>query len=251
MKKWLTRDRFRRIEVLAFLVLVGHIVLLASRSKAVTAPLTWQYVVDNPLQDKLSFAYMNIVEIPVVYATATLLGLFAIALLLKVRAFRAATKADEKAGISRYRWYELGIGGGLIATYAAQLAGAYNPAIHIAMIAAGIVFGMAGSRIEVDHAAKIPVPKQTVWTMLLSALIVLSLLGQQIIGGLLNSASTPEYIYGIAGAAVAYWLMHAAVILLSRRRKNKATITAILLEHRLITLLVLAAIAWQVVFFVG
>lgn len=250
MKKWLTKDRFRRIEVITFLVLAGHIVLLAGRSKAMTTPLTWQYVADNPLQQRVGFAYQSIVQIPVVYCASVLLGLFAIMILAKMRAFRGAAKADDKAGISRYRWYELGVGGAFLATFAAQLAGAYNPAIHIAMIVAGVIFGMAGSRIEVERAAKTPVPKQTTWTLWLSGVVIWALLGQQILAGLLNSATIPEYIYGIAGAAIAFWILHGVIIWFSYRRKSKATITATLLKHRILTVLVLAAVAWQVVFFV-
>ncbi len=85
--------------------------LLASRSKGLTAPLTWQYITDNPLQERLSFSYMSFVNIPVVYAASVLLGVFCVMILAKMRSFRAAAKADDKAGISRYRWYELGIGG--------------------------------------------------------------------------------------------------------------------------------------------
>ncbi len=262
MKKWLNKDKFRKIEVLTVLVFLAHIGLVVSRSKGAAAPLSWQYITDNVLQNRVSFAYRPFVEIPLVYSATALLVLFVLLLIGKLRIFRKAVAADAKNEVSRYRWYELGMGGSFLAVYATQLAGGYNPAIHVAILAAGIIFSMAGSRIEVLRAEQAAVPKQTIWTAVLSAKIILIFLAQQIVAMILQNASVSAYIYGIAGAVAAYWILHslllwgsfrAAKAAKSSKKKRRQPLPLLnrLLLHRLVTVLAVAAVVWQTVLLVG
>lgn len=259
MKKWLNKDKFRKIEVLTVLLLLAHIGLLVSRSNNAAAPLTWQYVTDNVLQNRVSFAYRSIVEIPLVYSAIALVVLFVLLLLAKLRIFRKAVAADNKAEVSRFRWYEVGLGGSFLAVFATQLSGGYNPAIHVAILAAGVIFAMNGTRIEMQRAQGQVVPKQTTWTALLSAKIILVFLAQQVLAMFLNNSSVSVYIYGIAGVVAAYWLLHGLLIWTSlrvrkegkKRRRKPMSFLGRSLAHRLVTIAAVAAVVWQTVLLVG
>lgn len=256
MKKRLSKDLLHKIEVLSLITFLVHIGILISRSKGATTPLTWQYVARNPLQGRSSFAYRTFAEIPIIYSVMAVVILFFLLMLFKLRVYRKAVQADNKSEMSRFRWYELGLGGSFLAVLATQLGGGYNPAIHIAILSAGIIFATTGSRIEVAQKNGTAITKQQKAHLLLSKLIILIFMIQQVVATFINNTAANALVYQIAGVAAGFWLLQSILIIMSFRKprvskktkkpRSKASFVQYAVMHRLVSLAAVAAATWLV-----
>ncbi len=210
--------------------------------------LTQDTIASTDSNTVMSQATRNLFDINVAYLLAAMFFVAAIIHILAATIWRVKYEADIKSGVSRARWIEYGIGGGIMMATVALLSGVSDISALVVTFGTMSVAGLLGLVMELYKKANKSVNWFVFATSALSvivsvAVIVLGFLGAYKYG----EGSLPTYNYWITATVFVYLIILAGIVVSHYKGKGRFT-DYISTEKAYIFLSFAAksALAWQV-----
>lgn len=249
MKKWLSSDRLRRIEILAIIIAAVHVVLLLQKGNTdATVPVTWDYLVKNPLTGGLEQASAPLYDLPLTWLVVGALVAYGLLLAAKLTILKARVQADEKNKISRFRWVELAVVGGGLSIATALLTGVRGMGSLKVIALSSLIIAVVGRTLEQARADRKRMSRPMLLVLAASFGMILFTLLETTIGSLYYKAGLPVEVYLATVVAVLYWVggvLLAAASFKAHKPKASASLRTAL-AHRVLSLMALALYSWVI-----
>ncbi len=235
-------------------------ILVAVLAKAVSVPVNTTYSAVDELATNVAGhevfapAMRHLFDVRIAWALAAGLLVFAVGHLLMATVYRKRYELDLEKGVNRWRWADLGMGGGILVTVICMMSGIQQIGLLVAILCTTVLSAglmLVNERLLLTTGGQ----KHQVNTLLCAlsgvcaAFAWLVLLGG-VVGGWMFDGKLPMYLYGLYGSALVLLgaISWATCARLMRRGKWADSLYTERM-YMLLGLVIATLIVWQV--FVG
>lgn len=245
---------FNKGMALLFALQAVGVVLL---SNGRTAEITTQYLTADTLNSEmtggqaLAMATRHLFDLPVAYVLAAGLLVFAAGHLLAGTIQRRRYEQDLALGLNRWRWSNLGAGGGLLVLAIAMLSGIHQisvllPMLVFSILGCGLV--LMNEKLMVEHHDRKAMMSKLMCTLaVLCTLLPWIILALGVKGVIFYDGQLPTYLYGvyISGFVLTLTLMAVTYFRLVRRGRLADSLYAEVV-YMVLGLVGMSFVTWQV-----
>ncbi len=231
----------------------GAVIILISDASSrgiTTSYLTQDTIASTDADTFLTQATRNLFDVNLVYLLAGMFFIAAIAHVVAATVYRKNYEADIKSGVSKTRWIEYGIGGGVMLVITGILSGISDLTSLSVMFDLMIFAGLLGLTMELYKKYL----KKTSWftyiVSVFSVLTALSVIKISFMGAYkYGEGSLPSHSYWAAGIVVAYLVLLAYVVARNNQKKGKfADYVNTEKAYIFLSFTAKSALAWQIYF---